>query len=102
MELFYRCFRLKLMLHKSRLSCLGQCILIYSDIKGVLFHMREETEFMQPDETLKQGRNRSWLLQKKKKKKASYLTSRVVCLHIDFQINSSNKRVNRRVEKPAT
>src|SRR5271155_4351804 len=66
MELFYRCFRLKLMLHKSRLSCLGQCILIYSDIKGVLFRMREETEFMPPDETLKQGRNRSWLLQRER------------------------------------
>ena len=48
------------------LAWVGQCMLIYSDIKEVLFRMREETEFMPPDESLKQGRNRSWLLQTRK------------------------------------
>src|SRR6202041_3046240 len=57
-----RCLHLKLMLQKSRLSWVGQCILIYSDLKGVLFRLELETEFKPSDESLKQGRNRSWLL----------------------------------------
>ena len=37
-------------------------VLIYSDIKGVPFRLELETEFTPSDESLKQGRNRSWLL----------------------------------------
>ncbi len=42
--------------------CFHIVLLIYSDIKGVPFRMELETELTPSDESLKQGRNRSWLL----------------------------------------